>query len=152
MDMQSTILEKKTPINRKTFSTVRTMIIDEDKEQNTYLTASLRRLGVCYQIEDNLGEVMKTLQDSYKKKEGYEICFVNRSMKNDTGALVVQKIREKYDEKTIFLVGYGCEECSDEHEMFSEGINHVINRPMLHGEIYHFMSEFCKEISRTIEN
>lgn len=146
MSMQSTILEKKIPINRKKFSTVKTMIIDEDKEQNTYLATSLRRLGICYQIEDNLGEVMKNLQDSYKKEDGYEICFVNRSMKNDTGMLAVQKIREKYDEKTIFLVSFGCEECRNEEEMLNVGINHVINRPLLHGEIYRFMSEFCKEI------
>lgn len=133
---------KETLIQKRNFGCMKTIILDDNEVTRDYHAALLTRLGVSCDMVGNIADAMRLLKRAYLQGRGYDICFLNWYMPG--GEEAVREIRSICPPGRMVLTCSTNEKEQIEERMLFAGVDYVMQRPIYHSAMYHFLTEVCK--------
>lgn len=148
IDMPVWETEKKdTAESRKSLRNMRVMLVDDNELSRQYYTTLLARLGVSCDIVANSAFAMQTLRKAYMNAEEYDVCLINWEMPN--AVKFVHEIRSIFPSEQMIIACAINEKGLHDIDMENAGADYIMERPLSQEKIYHFLSNICKEKSKS---
>lgn len=131
----------------KSMMNLRVILVDDNELLRQYHITFLMRLGVVCDTAVNGADAMQILREAHRNGECYDVCFVSWYMPN--ARKLIREIRAMFPSERMVISSSTSEKDKLEEDMKSVGVDCVIERPLQQEKIYHFLSNICKEKSKS---
>lgn len=123
-------------LQMKDYSHVRVLVVDDMKDECSYIKAMLKRCGVKADSVTSGEEALRRLKGRIGSDYEYDMCILDWSMPEMNGVEVAAKIREEFGEKIpiIIATAYDVSEIIDEAK--SVGVDKVIAKPLFQSTLF----------------
>lgn len=132
---------KEAPVERKSFDCLKTIILDDNELTRDYHAAMLARLGISSEIVTNSADAIQLIKKAYLRGKSYDICFVNWYMTG--GEDTIREIRSICPPERMLITCSTSDKEQDEERMRLAGVDYVMERPVYHAAMYHFLTGVC---------
>ncbi len=127
------------------YSHVRILIVDDQKDEGSYVKRMLKRCGVKADMVTNGTEAIRRLEGRKGGDYSYDMCILDWNMPDMNGIEVAKKIRESFgdDLPVIIATAYDVTELEDEAK--TAGVNKVVAKPLFQSTLFDLLvSSFGK--------
>lgn len=132
---------KEAPVEKKSFDCLKTIILDDNELTRDYHAAMLARLGISSEIVTNSADAIQLIKKAYLRGKSYDICFVNWYMTG--GEDTIREIRSICPPERMLITCSTSDKEQDEERMRLAGVDYVMERPVYHAAMYHFLTGVC---------
>lgn len=140
-------VQENEPKCEKNLQNMRVMLVDDNELSRQYYKTLLARLGVSCDIEANSAFAVQALRKAYMKAERYDVCLINGEMPN--AVKFVHEIRSIFPPEQMTIACTANEKRSLDKDMKNAGVDYIMERPLKQEKIYYFLSNICKEKSKS---
>lgn len=127
------------------FTTIRALIVDDDKDTCEYTSVVLTRLGIKHDIELSGIAAIHKMEEEQRQGRGYDICFIDWKMPENDGLETTRMIRERFDNDTIIIIASAYDLKEVEGEAKRAGANLFVSKPLFQSTIFNLLLELGGE-------
>lgn len=130
-------------IHCKRLCDLKVLVVDDDEVMRQRYALIMTRLGISCEVVAGSAEAAGLLCRNYETQMDCDICFFNWYM---LGAKqTIREIRSLIPRENMLIVCATDEKEKVEQEMKKAGVDYILERPVYQGDIYHFLTDICKE-------
>lgn len=132
---------KEASVEKKSFDCLKTIVLDDNEVTRDYHASMLARLGISCEIVTNSADAVQLIKKAYVQGNSYDICFVNWYMTG--GENTIREIRSICPPERMIITCSTSDKEQDEERMCLAGVDYVMERPVYHASMYHFLTGVC---------
>lgn len=130
-------------IHCKRLCDLKVLVVDDDEVRRQRYALIMTRLGISCEAVAGSAEAAGLLRRKYEAQMDCDICFFNWYMPG--AQQTIREIRSLIPRENMLIVCAMDEKEKAEQEMKKAGVDYILERPVYQGEIYHFLTDICKE-------
>ena len=121
---------------------LKALVVDDDEVRRQRYALIMTRLGIACDVTGS-AETAGLLYKNYETQPDCDVCFFNWYMPG--AKQTIREIRSMIPRENMLIVCATDEKEKVEEEMKKAGVDYILERPVYQEEIYHFLTDICKE-------
>lgn len=127
------------------FSSIRVLIIDDVKNDSTYIKSLLKRCGVKADCVDSGEKALRRLEMRMSTDYAYDMCIIDWQMPQMNGIETAKKILEICGDEMPMIIATAYDVTSIEEEAKAAGVYKVISKPLFQSTMFDLLvNTYCK--------
>lgn len=126
-------------IDRESISSMRAIIVDDDKDALEYMSSILNHIGIDYDCASSGEEAVSIITKARNDKKMYNVCLVDWKMTGLSGLELTAHIRKACGDNPIVVIAsaYDLNEISEEAER--AGVDTCVTKPLFQSSLFNIL-------------
>ncbi len=121
------------------YSHVRALVVDDEKDEGTYVKAMLRRCGVKSDSVTSGEAAIKRLKSRSDGDYKYDLCILDWCMPDMNGVEVASCIRKEFGDKLPIIIATAYDISEFEEEAKAAGVDRIISKPLFQSTLFNLL-------------